>query len=202
MGSTLATGSWDDTILLWELTPSPIDETLPADINGDGAVNVLDLIWVASHFGTRGETAADVNGDGIVNILDLQIVAALIAAAPSQIQLKPEMEALPTLWQELSEIPAETALLSNYPNPFNPETWIPYHLAEPADVTLNIYAADGKLVRRLALGYQPAGVYESKSRAAYWDGRNAAGERVASGLYFYTFTAGEFAATGKMLIMK
>ena len=111
-------------------------------------------------------------------------------------------DVLSTLWQELSEVPAETALLLNYPNPFNPETWIPYHLAEPADVTLSIYAADGKLVRTLALGYQSAGVYESKSRAAYWDGRNAFGERVASGLYLYTFTAGEFTATGRMLILK
>ena len=124
-------------------------------------------------------------------------------AAPSlQAQLRPETEALSTLWQELSEIPAETALLLNYPNPFNPETWIPYHLSEPADVTLRIYAADGKLIRTLALGHQPAGVYESKSRAAYWDGRNRVGERVASGLYFYTLTAGDFAATGKMLILK
>ena len=98
--------------------------------------------------------------------------------------------------------PSENALLPNYPNPFNPETWIPYRLAESADVTLSIYSADGKLVRTLALGHQPAGIYENKSRAAYWDGRNAVGERVASGLYFYTLTAADFAATGKMLIMK
>ncbi len=96
----------------------------------------------------------------------------------------------------------ETALLPNYPNPFNPETWIPYQLASPADVTVSIYAADGKLVRTLELGYQPAGIYQSRSRAAYWDGCNAQGERVASGVYFYTFTAGDFSATGKMLVRK
>ena len=96
----------------------------------------------------------------------------------------------------------ETALLPNYPNPFNPETWIPYQLASPADVTVSIYAADGKLVRTLELGYQPAGIYHSRSRAAHWDGRNAQGERVASGVYFYTFTAGDFSATGKMLVRK
>ena len=101
-----------------------------------------------------------------------------------------------------SLIPVQTALLSNYPNPFNPETWIPYQLAEPAEVTLNIYSVDGKLVRRLALGHQAAGFYQSRSRAAYWDGRNALGERVASGIYFYTLTAGSFATTRKMLIMK
>lgn len=95
-----------------------------------------------------------------------------------------------------------TALLPNYPNPFNPETWIPYQLVSPADVTVSIYATDGKLVRTLELGYQPAGIYQSRSRAAHWDGRNAQGERVASGVYFYTFTAGDFTATGKMLVRK
>ena len=99
-------------------------------------------------------------------------------------------------------IPEKTALLHNYPNPFNPETWIPYHLTEPAEVTLRIYAVDGKLVRTLALGHQAAGYYQNKSRAAYWDGRNNLGERVASGVYFYTLTAGDFAATRKMLILK
>ena len=93
-------------------------------------------------------------------------------------------------------------MLANYPNPFNPETWIPYHLADPADVTLHIYAAGGVLVRTLALGYQVVGIYESRSRAAYWDGKNEGGEPVASGVYFYTLTAGDFTATRKMLIVK
>ncbi|RKU37504.1 hypothetical protein C6496_09745 [Candidatus Poribacteria bacterium] len=99
-------------------------------------------------------------------------------------------------------IPEETVLLTNYPNPFNPETWIPYQLAKPTEVTVTIYAADGKLVRTLALGHQPTGVYQSKSRAAYWDGRNEVGEPVASGVYFYTLKAGDFTATRKMLIQK
>ena len=102
----------------------------------------------------------------------------------------------------LSSNSLTTALLPNYPNPFNPETWIPYQLAEPAEVTLNIYSVDGKLIRTLALGHQAAGAYHTKARAAYWDGRNAQGERVASGLYFYTLIAGDFSATGKMLIVK
>ena len=107
-------------------------------------------------------------------------------------------------WNELANHapPEETVMLPNYPNPFNPETWIPYRLAAPAEVTLTIYSADGTLVRTLALGHQATGVYQSKSRAAYWDGRNNLGEHVASGLYFYTFTAGDFNATGKMLILK
>ncbi len=98
--------------------------------------------------------------------------------------------------------PENTTLLANYPNPFNPETWIPYHLAKSADVTLHIYAANGVLVRTLVLGHQPTGIYQSRSRAVYWDGRNEFGEPVASGIYFYTFRAGDFTATRKMLIRK
>ena len=99
-------------------------------------------------------------------------------------------------------VPKETLLLANYPNPFNPETWIPYQLSKPADVTLTIYGVNGQVVRQLALGHQPAGIYQTRSRAAYWDGRNAFGEPVASGVYFYTLTAGDFSATRKMLIRK
>ena len=98
--------------------------------------------------------------------------------------------------------PTEMALLPNYPNPFNPETWIPYHLASEAEVQITIYDTKGVLVRRLDLAHQPAGVYTDQGRAAYWDGRNGRGESVASGLYFYTLTAGEFTATRKMLIQK
>ena len=102
----------------------------------------------------------------------------------------------------MAEIPTQTALLANYPNPFNPETWIPYQLSKPAEVTLRIYAVDGTLIRTLALGYQPARMYQSRTRAAYWDGKNEAGETVASGVYFYTFSAGDFTSTRKMLIRK
>ena len=95
-----------------------------------------------------------------------------------------------------------TALHANYPNPFNPETWIPYQLQTAADVTVTIHDIRGMIVRELSLGHQPAGVYQSRSHAAYWDGRNKLGEPVASGLYFYTLTAGDFTATRKMLIRK
>ena len=96
----------------------------------------------------------------------------------------------------------EDALLVNFPNPFNPETWIPYQLEKPSEVSITIYAVDGQVVRKLSLGHQLAGMYQSRSRAAYWDGRNAFGESVASGVYFYTLTAGDFTATRKMLIRK
>ena len=102
----------------------------------------------------------------------------------------------------VSALPETNALFPNYPNPFNPETWIPYQLAESAQVTLTIYSANGELVRTLMLGYQAAGFYRNKNRAVYWDGRNHLGEHVASGVYFYTLTAGAFAETGKMLIIK
>ena len=99
-------------------------------------------------------------------------------------------------------IPQETSLLPNYPNPFNPETWIPYQLAKSAAVTVTIYDIQGRVVRDLNLGHQRPGVYHSRSRAAHWDGRNAHGEPVASGVYFYTLKAADFAATKKMLIRK
>ena len=99
---------------------------------------------------------------------------------------------------EAERVPERTALLTNYPNPFNPETWIPYHLATDAAVVLTIYDVHGSRVRELRLGHQAAGVYESRGRAAYWDGRNQLGEPVASGVYFYTLSAGEFTATRKL----
>ena len=115
----------------------------------------------------------------------------------------PASPAAPSVSSVVSSVGSvENTLLANYPNPFNPETWIPYELSEAADVSVSIYSVNGHLVRRLDLGHQVAGVYRSRSRAAYWDGRNAFGERVASGLYFYTFTAGNFSATHKMLVRK
>ena len=201
------------------------------DVNRDGVVSILDLILVAQQLGKRvpAGSSADVNGDGVVSILDLIRIAQGIgnttaSAAPmigaesvdpatieawiaqarleddGSLAFKEGIENLENLLASL--IPEETALLRNYPNPFNPETWIPYQLAESAEVTLIIYDMNGQLVRRLAVGHQAAGIYRSRSRAVYWDGRNQLGESVASGLYFYTLTAGEFTATRRMLILK
>ena len=200
------------------------------DVNADGTTNVLDLILVAQHLGGDASVnrQADVNGDGTINVLDLIVVAQNLgestAAAPAIDSLALD-SAMVQAWIAQAEVeddgslafrqgienlrrllasllPEKTALLPNYPNPFNPETWIPYHLAEAADVAVRIYAADGALVRTLALGHQVAGIYESRGRAAYWDGKNTVGESVASGVYFYTLTTGDFAATRKMLIRK
>ena len=174
----------------------------PADVNEDGVVNIVDLVKVAGAIG----------GDAAAPALHPQALAAFAAAdvqkwltQAQQVDMNDAISqrGIRFLEQLLTAlIPKETALLVNYPNPFNPETWIPYQLAEPADVTLTIYAINGTVVRTLALGHQPVGIYQDKSRAAYWDGRNELGESVASGVYFYTLTAGDFAATRKMLIRK
>ena len=203
---------------------------LKEDVNGDGIVNIQDLVLVASNLGKTGQNASDINGDGLVNIQDLVLVAGALgtsAAAPSLHPQALEMLTATEVKQWLSAAqqlditdttsqrgilflqqllvtltPKETTLLPNYPNPFNPETWIPYQLAKPTDVRITIYSSDGKLVRTLVLGTQPMGIYQTKSRTAYWDGRNALSEPVASGVYFYTLTAGDFTATRKMLILK
>ena len=102
----------------------------------------------------------------------------------------------------VSLTPKETELLANYPNPFNPETWIPYRLTEDANVTLTIYDTVSQVVRTLDVGHRIASAYESRSKAIHWDGRNGLGERVASGIYFYTLTAGDYSATRRMVILK
>lgn len=112
------------------------------------------------------------------------------------------VQAAPTPNISIIVIPTETALLPNYPNPFNPETWIPYQLSTDADVRILIYDARGSTVRRLVLGHQSVGTYTGRSRAAYWDGRNVFGERVASGIYFYQLRADNVSFLRKMLILK
>ena len=214
-------------------TPEAVISTsLVWDVNEDGQVSVLDLIVVAQNLGQPISEAprADVNGDKVINIFDLILVsqhlgerAAPSLHIPSAITFEPSMleawlkqarlesdgsrafqNGIAYLERLLaSQLPRETALLPNYPNPFNPETWIPYQLANPAaDVTLRIYAVDGSLVRTLSLGHKAVGIYQSRNRAAYWDGKNEIDEPVASGVYFYTLTAGDFTATRKMLIRK
>ena len=175
------------------------------DVNRDGIINIQDLIVVAQHLGESTVSAAP---SVIAAINNGELTPAMVQAWIAQAQIEDDgsiafrqgianLERLLTLF-----IPDETALLHNYPNPFNPETWIPYQLAEPAEVTLTIHAINGTLIRTLTLGYQPAGIYQTRTRAAYWDGKNDVGEPVASGVYFYTLTAGDFNATRKMLIAK
>ena len=196
-----------DLILVAQQLGKRVPTGSPVDLNGDGVVSILDLIRVAQ--GIAGSPAAPptpllAGGKGGVESVDAATIEAWIAQArledDGSLAFKQGIENLQNLLASL--IPEETALLHNYPNPFNPETWIPYQLAESAEVTLTIYDMNGQLVRRLAVGHQAAGMYRSRSRAAYWNGRNHLGESVASGLYFYTLTAGEFSATRRMLILK
>ena len=203
---------------------------LKEDVNGDRIVNILDLVLVAGRFGQSGQEGADVNGDGIVNILDLVLVAGAfgnVAAAPASDPQALAMLSAADVGQWLAQAqelgltdassqrgvlyleqllavlaPKETVLLPNYPNPFNPETWIPYRLAEDAFVTLTIYDTSGQVVRTLDVGHRIAAFYEGRAKAAYWDGRNELGEHVSSGVYFYHLSTGEFSATRKMVILK
>ena len=172
------------------------------DVNGDGVVNIKDLVLVAGAFGNIPATPT--LWHHAKELLTPEIVQQWIEAAKqwnlTNATSQRGIAVLEVLMTALT--PKETTLLPNYPNPFNPETWIPYQLSEPAEVILRIYAVNGTLVRTLALGYQPAGIYQTRTRAAYWDGKNDLGESVASGVYFYTLTAGDFNATRKMLIRK
>ena len=119
-------------------------------------------------------------------------------------KVTPEHLANAVLSVRLDDIgrPTQNLLMQNYPNPFNPETWIPYQLSEASPVSVSIYDTTGRLVRTLSLGFQSAGFYNSRSRAAYWDGRNAVGERVASGIYFYQLTTPSFQQTRRLVILK
>ena len=189
------------------LVVTALGESPPAnpnfDVNADGSVNIADVLLVIEALDDPVAAAAPTLGETVTSLdpafLTMQID---ILRAESDGSMRYE-HAIAFFQSLLASIrPTETRLLANYPNPFNPETWIPYQLAKPADVTLCIYAANGALVRTLTLGHQPAGMYQSKSRAAYWDGKNELGEKVASGLYFYTLSTGDFTATRKMLILK
>ena len=197
-----------DLILIAQQLGKRVPDGSAVDVNGDGVVSILDLIRVAQ--GIAGSPAAPValNPDLIGAVRTESIDAATIEAWIAQARFEDDgslafKQGIANLENLLASlIPEETALLHNYPNPFNPETWIPYQLAESAEVTLTIYDINGQLVRRLAVGHQAAGMYKSRSRAIYWDGRNQLGESVASGLYFYTLTTGDFTATRRMLILK
>ena len=180
-----------------------------ADVNADGVVDIVDLVVVAgairnaatapaahSHAldsygtGNPSPTAADVQG-WLTQARSLDLTDATVQKGV--IFLEQLLAAL---------TPKKTALLPNYPNPFNPETWIPYQLARAADVQITIYDRKGVVVRRFELGYQPAGIYQERSRAAYWNGRNTNGELVASGVYFYQLRAGNYSALRRMVVLK
>ena len=228
-GEIVISNSLSETLAGTPLTP-PVSYA-PYDVNKDGAVDNTDAGLVIDALGTRN-ARYDVNGDGTVNFLDVVLVFdnrdAGVAAAPTivgnlkltaiQIERIEEqidlliatndrspaaMRTLVYLQQLLvTARPEKTQLFANYPNPFNPETWIPYELATDTHVTIAIYNTQGVVIRTLQFGHQSAGYYTDRDRAAYWDGRNALGEQVASGLYFYQLETDEMSSMRKMVILK
>ena len=222
---------WEATTESGEVTiPPEPEKAILEDINRDGVVNIQDLVIVSARFGQRGQNSADINGDSLVDIVDLVLVASAVGEAAAAPPLNPQALELLTagdvqVWLSQARqliltdpvylrgitvleqllimlTPKKTALLPNYPNPFNPETWIPYYLSNDVEVRISIYDTKGVLVRRLNLGHQMAGYYTDRTKAAYWDGKNVFGEQVASGVYFYHLSARDYSATRKMLIMK
>ena len=191
----------------------------------------LLVVSESFHKETPENAKVDVNNDGVVNILDLLIVAAhldecTITSAPSTLT-KVEYEHLDILDEWLTEahrvdqtdyvlrkgiavlealsktvIPVRTVLHPNYPNPFNPETWIPYDLARDTSVSITIYNLKGEIIRTLNLGFQSAGTYRTKTDAAYWDGCNSDGEKVSSGVYIYALQTQHKKFTRKMVVVK
>ena len=184
----LASGSYDNTIRIWDVRTGERLRTL------EGHTDAVSSVA----FSPDGNTLASGSWDGSMLLWEFRHATTWgnvkRVAADSTMYL-PELS-------PSALTPGETALLANYPNPFNPETWIPYQLGEPAKVVLTIHSKSGQTVRTLALGHKVAGAYRNRNRAAYWDGRNQHGEFVANGVYFCTMTAGDFTATRKMLVGK
>ena len=202
-----------NTIYWTEITGEDSGKLSRANLNGSNARTLAELqhapcciavdpvgsklYWTDADGNIR---SSDLNGEDVQDVASS--LASAIALVLGSVDDAPAAPMNSSLVSSDAVAPATTHLLTNYPNPFNPETWIPYQLSKAAEVTLTIYDIQGRVVRDLNLGHQRAGVYQSKARAVYWDGRNTQGEPVASGVYFYTLKAGDFIATRKMLIRK
>ena len=201
------------------------------DVNGDGTVDSKDsdTLIVAIAAGST-DAKYDIDGNGTVDIFDLIDLRGQVggaAGAPALLGMKMAAVEIDRIQEQIDLLiasndrspaamrtliylqqllvmarPEKTQLLANYPNPFNPETWIPYELATDTPVEITIYNTQGVVIRRLQLGQQSAGYYTDRDRAAYWDGRNALGEQVASGLYFYQFETDTMSSMRKMVILK
>ena len=199
------------------------ENNLKFDVNGDGTVNVQDFFAIvevlfnqacevlvpdAPAISARDKIAAVQSREGQVSIENVavfretlqQLLNMVHEIDDGSLTFKHGIAMLQNLLA--TGVPEKTTLLANYPNPFNPETWIPYYLATDTNVAITIYDAAGNLVRHLDVGHQKTGYYTSRNRAAYWNGRSETGERVASGVYFYTLTTDKNAATRKMVILK
>jgi hypothetical protein len=174
-----------------------------ADVTGDGNVTALDAalilqytVGLITQFPAKSKTGAPTL-EAISEETALRKMIAQLEATTLNEEQRQVLEQLKRL-----VFPARTALFQNYPNPFNPDTWLPYQLAADAPVTIRIYNTQGQFIRIINLNHQKAGIYMTKDRATYWDGKNATGESVSSGVYFYQLQAGDFWATRKMVIVK
>ena len=198
----------------WAFVVSGHLEGKPALLDGNYQVIVRNLrtnrVITASVQGDYFAAAtADLTRRSVVqvgDVIELRVIgpSGNVESQTLSVKVTPEHLVNAVLSIRLDGIgrPTENLLLQNYPNPFNPETWIPYQLSEDSSVSISIYDTTGRLIRTLSLGFQSAGFYNSQGRAAYWDGRNAFGERVASGIYFYQLTTPSFQQTRRLVIVK
>ena len=211
----------DGTVDIFDLVPvvqqlKQIEFENPRlDVNSDDIIDLLDLILVGQCFDQpKGAPAVLVTNEPMI-ISKPELAFQLVGMIDGWIQEAQQMAVNPIvkavgfeegvlILQRIKDQlrPSETVLLANYPNPFNPETWIPYRLSQPGDVTIMIYDVDGLLIRRLDHGPQPAGYHEHKGQAVYWNGKTETGEIAASGTYFYTIKTNHYHQTRKMLVLK
>ena len=181
---------------------------LQADTNKDGVVNLLDLVFVAEHLSQNAAAPSQLALIESIPSTAKEVIAAQRAlteleAIPSKSHgVQNAIELLRHYLAVADRNVKETKLLPNYPNPFNPDTWIPYQLSEVSTVTVKIYDVSGSLVRTIEVGHKPVGYYLTREKAVYWDGRNQNGESVSSGVYFYTLITDYYTQTRRMVIVK
>ena len=179
-----------------------------ADTNKDGVVNLLDLVFVAEHLSRNAAAPAQLALIKSIPSSAKEVIAAQRAlteleAIPNKSHgVQIAIELLRHYLSIANQNVRETKLLPNYPNPFNPDTWIPYQLSEGSRITVKIYDVTGSLVRTINVGHKPVGYYLTRGRAIYWDGQNEKGESVSSGVYFYTLNTDTYTQTRRMVIVK